>query len=158
MNVYQHCTPLKKGAARALIIIPSTKMVPLRWTKRPLELQIRNIFKQNLLLNHWSKFHIYFTWMFPMMPSFKTAQIVLLHQTGGLPELQIRNLLNDISRTTGPNSKWIHRIVPLDTLYQNCTNGSARLNKRACPELQKRNIFLLNHWSKFKKISQNCSS
>ena len=79
--------------------------------------------------------------------------MVLLHWTGRPLELQIRNLSKDISSwTTGPNSKWFHRIVPHNTLYQNCTNGSAPLNKRLC-ELQIRNIFnrhLLNHWSKSK--------
>ena len=49
--------------------------------------------------------------------------MVLLHQTGGLPKLQIRNLLNDISLTTDQNSKKNHRIVPHDALYQDFTNG-----------------------------------
>ena len=53
--------------------------------------------------------------------------MVLLHQTGGLPKLQIRNLLNDISWTTDPNSKKNHRIAPHDALYQNFTNGSTPL-------------------------------
>ena len=45
-------------------------------------------------------------------------------------------------------------------LYQNCTNVSSPLNKRAIRALDK-NIFqwhLLNHWSKIKIITQNCSS
>ena len=43
------------------LMMPSAKnarMVPLCWTKGLSELQIRNIIKQHLLLNHWSKFKI----------------------------------------------------------------------------------------------------
>ena len=106
------------------------------------------------------------------MPPLKVAQMVLLHGTGGVPELQIRNLfcqlsryewsLNEISSwTTGPNSKLFHRIVPLYTLHQNCKMVPLCWTK-GLPELQIRNIFkrhlLLSHWSKFKLISQNCYS
>ena len=45
----------------SFLLIPSTKiaqMVLLGITKGPPELQIRNVFKQYLLLNHWSKSHI----------------------------------------------------------------------------------------------------
>ena len=70
--------------------------------------------------------------MFPITPSFKIAQVVLLHGTGGLPELQIRNL----KMTFSPEplvqiQNNFTKLVSLDTLYQNCTNGSALLNKRA---------------------------
>ena len=194
-------------------MMSSTKvaqMVSFRWTKGPPELQIRNVFKRHLLLNHWSKFKI-ISKKALMMPSTKIAQMVPLHWKKGPPELQIWNIfkmylllnqwsnfkiisqncsswyplpkwhklfrppeqkvrqrcryeisLNDISSwTTGPNSKLFHRIVSLDTLFQNCTNGSVLLSKRAL-EFQLRNILkrhlLLNHWFEFKTISQNCSS
>ena len=51
-------------------------------------------------------------------------------------------------------------MFPMIPWYQNCTNGSALLNERAARALDK-SIFkwyILNHWSKFKIISKNCSS
>ena len=51
--------------------------------------------------------------------------------------------------------------VNIVEVYHNCTNGSAPLNKRAARALDKKYLkqnFLLNHWSKFKIITQNCSS
>ena len=40
--------------------------------------------------------------------------------------------------TTGLNSELFHRIVSLDALYQNCTNGSAQPNKGATRALDKK--------------------
>ena len=48
--------------------------------------------------------------------------------------------------------------VPCDTLFQNC---SAPLNRRVARAPDKKSFkrhLLLNHWSNFKIISQNCSS
>ena len=44
------------------------------------------------------------------------------------------DFLSDFYETTGPNSKYFHRIVLHDALYHNCTNGTTPLNKRP-PEL-----------------------
>ena len=82
-NCTNGSTPLNKGAARA----PDKKYL-LTTSPKPLVQTSYN-----------------YTWMFPITPSFKIAQMVSLHGTGGLPELQIRNILNDIfSWTTGANS------------------------------------------------------
>ena len=110
--------------------------------------------------------HIYyfsynFTWIFLMMPSFKIAQMVPLHLTGGLTELQKR-----FFKMISPeqlvqiydNSTELFLLIPYIKIAQmilpRWTKGPS--------ELQIRNIFirhlLLNHWSKFKIISQNCSS
>ena len=62
------------------LMIPSTKiaqMVLLPWTKEPLELQIRNIFKKTSPESHVQNQNI-FTEMFLLMPSTKTAQMVSL--------------------------------------------------------------------------------
>ena len=138
------------------------------------------------------------------MPSFKITQMVPLHRTGAARALDKKSfkchLLNQWSKIN---------IISQNCTFQNCTNGSAPLNKRAArapdkkylkktspfeplvqihnisselfliipstkiaqmvwlhwtkgpPELQIRNLFkphLLNHWSEFKIISQNCSS
>ena len=56
-----------------------------------------------------------FTELFFMMPSTKIAQMVPLRWTKELPELKKRNIF-----------KRHH-----DTLYQNCTNGSTLLSKKA---------------------------
>ena len=52
-----------------------------------------------------------------------------------------------------------YRIAPHISLYQNCTNGLALLNKIAT-RANHRTIFnhLLKHWPKFKIVSQKCSS
>ena len=106
-------------------------------------------FKRHLLLNHWSKFHITSHKYYSMMPFFKIAQMVPLHLLGGLPELQIRNLLNDISSsTTGQNQNnftELFLLIPSTKIAQMVllcwTKGPQKL--------QIRNIFkihlLLNH-------------
>ena len=76
--------------------------------------------------------------MFTIIPSSKIAQMVLLRQTWRLLELQIINILKNISRTMVQIKKKGHRNVPYDALYQNCTNGSALLNKRAARALDKK--------------------
>ena len=55
--------------------------------------------------------------MFSMTPSFKIAQMISLNPTEEPPEPQIMNLLNNISWTTGQNSKLFYRIVPHNTLH-----------------------------------------
>ena len=62
-----------------------------------------------------------------MMPSFKIAQIVPLNRTGGLPELQkeIPEPLVQIQ------NNFIELFLCMYTLYKNCTNCSASMNKRA---------------------------
>ena len=72
--------------------------------------------------------------MFPMMPSFKIALMVLLHRSGGPIELQIRNLKKK-KKTSAPE--------PLTQIQNNVTelfliipstkiaNGYTPLNKRA---------------------------
>ena len=49
--------------------------------------------------------------------------------------------------------------LPHDALFQNCINGSTPLNRRAATAPDKKSFkqHLLNHWPKFKIISQNCS-
>ena len=79
----------------------------------------------------------------------------------GPPALQIWSLLNDISwplLQIQNNFTELFLIIPSTKIAQ---MGSLRGTK-GLPELQIRNDFkwhfLLNHWSKFKMISQNCSS
>ena len=48
--------------------------------------------KSHLLLNHWSNFKNNFTELFLLVPSTIIAQMVPLHWTKGLPELQIRKI------------------------------------------------------------------
>ena len=58
------CEPLvqiQNNFTELFLIMPLTKiaqMVLLHWTKGLPELQITNIFKRHILLNHWSKFKI----------------------------------------------------------------------------------------------------
>ena len=94
-----------------------------------------------------------FTWMCPIMPSTKIAQMVPLHWTKWLSELKIDKSLNDISWNTSPNLKQFHIDVSPNALYQNCTNHSTLINKMAA---KAKNIFkwhlLLNHWSKHRNV------
>ena len=50
--------------------------------------------------------------------------------------------------------------VPHDDLFQNCINGSTPPNRRAtrAPDKKSFKRHLLNHWPKFKIISQKCTS
>ena len=96
-------------------------------------------------------------WMFPMMPPFKIAYIIPLHWTEGSPELQMRNLLKDISWTIDPNSKKSQNCsswYPLPKLHKWLRSAEQML-----PELQIRNTFkwnfLLNNWSKFEITTQD---
>ena len=68
---------------------------------------------------------------------------------------------NNISWSTGPNTKWFLRVVPHDAHYQKCTNGSALLMKGVTRDLDKNVIkqhFLLNHCSKFNIVLPKCSA
>ena len=49
--------------------------------------------------------------------------------------------------------------VPHNAFYQNCTNGSTPLNKRAARPIDITSFkhHFLNHWSKFKIISHKCA-
>ena len=98
-----------------------------------------------------------FTELFFIMPFIKIAQMVPLHWSKGLQELKIRNISNDISWTTGPNSKYFHRIVPHDAFYQNCTNGSALPlpNKRAAGALNKKCLLITSPPEPLVQIQNN---
>ena len=89
--------------------------------------------------------------------------MVPLHGTGGPPELQIRNLLNDISRQPltqiQNNFTELFLWIPSTKIAQ--MHGYALLNKRAARDPDKKFLLVaiyLNHWSKFKIISQDRSS
>ena len=131
------------------------QMVSVHWIKGLPELQIRNVFKR-YLLNHWSKFHM----NVPHNALFHNCINGSAPPNKRPPELQIKNLLNDIW-TTDPNANnftelflWIPSTKIAQMVMLCWTKG--------LPELQIRNTFkhyfLLKHWSKFKIISQDCSS
>ena len=84
--------------------------------------------------------------------------MVPLHWAGGSPGLQ--RIFFKKTSPPEPLTQIQNNYTKL-FLYQNCTNGYAPLTK-GLPELQIRNtfkrLFLLIHWSKFKIISQGCSS
>ena len=73
-----------------------------------------------------------YTWRFLGWPSNKIAQTVPLHWTRWLPEPKLEKPLNDFFFWT---RRWIlklwYRNVSWVTLYQNCSNDSATLNKMA---------------------------
>ena len=95
----QHCSwttdPNLKKITELFLKIPSNKivqMVTLYWTKGLPDIQIRNTFERQFLLNHRSKFKIILqncsSWY--LLPK--------LHKcwTKGLPELQIRNIFKQL--------------------------------------------------------------
>ena len=139
--LFQNCvngsSPLKLRAARA----PDMKS-----------------FKRHLL-NHWSKFQITSHECFPWYPLLKLHKKFRYAEQKG--PYSSRTSLNDISSwTTSPNSKIFHRIAPHDASTKIVQMVLIRWTKRL-PELQIRNVFqrqILNQWSKFKIISQNCFS
>ena len=81
------------------------------------------------------------TGMFLRWLSTKIAQIVPLHWTRWPPELKIEKPLNDFFSWT---RKWIlkelYRIVSWVTLYQNCSNDSAMLNKMAARAINRNKL------------------
>ena len=75
------------------------------------------------------------------MHSSKISQMVSLRQLGGPPEVQIRNLLNDIS--SPPESLLqiqnnFTKMFLMMTSTQNCTIGFAPLNKGVTRALDKK--------------------
>ena len=107
---------IQNNFKEVLLLMPSSKitqLIPLRRSKGPPELYIRNTFKTTFSPEPLVLIQNKFTEMCLMMPSTKIAQLILLSLTKGPPELPIRIIL-----------------------------------KQQRP---------LNHWSKLKKISQNCS-
>ena len=137
------------------------QIVPLWWTKGPPELQIRNVFKGHLLLNHWSKFKIISQNCFSWFPLSK------LHKWFCSAEQKGARV---------PDKKYLKKASPPESLVRIQNNFTevllivpstkiAQINQirltKVQPELQIRNIFkrhFQNHWSKLKIISQNCSS
>lgn len=69
---------------------------------------------------------IYFTEMFLIWPSTKSAQTVLFSGTIWLPKLKIAKPLNEFSLITA--QILFHRNVSYVNLYQNCSNDSAPLH------------------------------
>ena len=68
---------------------------------------------------------------------------------------------NDISSViTGQISTKVDKIVPLEVLYQNCSNRSAPLQKMAARDKNRKSFkrdLLQGQWPDFKIISQKCS-
>ena len=90
----------------------------------------------------------------------KVAQTVQLGWTRWQPELKIEIPSNDFSSlTSGWSLKLFHRNVPWITLWQNCSNCSARMKKIAARgKIRKTFNWLLhlNQWMDFEIISQEC--
>ena len=116
-------------------------------------------FKQHLLLNHWSEFHIALH-VFPMMLFQNCINGSAPPNRRAARATDKKSFKRHLLLNHWPKFK-MHRIVLHNILYQNCTNGNTLLNKRAARAPDKKYLkrhFLLNNWSKFKIISQNCSS
>ena len=134
-------------------------MVPFYWTKGLSELQMINNFKRHLL-NHWSKFKIISQNCSSWWKLHKIAQIICSTKQRGCQSSRSEMSFNDIFSWTmvqiQNNFTELFLIIPFTKIAQmvllHWTKGPQ--------ELQIRNIFkhLLNHWSKFEIISQNCSS
>ena len=81
------------------------------------------------------------TWRFLGWPSTETAQTVPLCWTRWPPELKIEKALNDFFSWT---RRWIvkllYRNVSWVTLYQNCSNDSATLNKMAARAINRNKL------------------
>ena len=58
--------------------------------------------------------------------------------------------------TTGPNSKWFHRIVPHDTLYQNMHKW-IHWNKRAARAVDKKYLKTTSPPKPLVQIQNNCT-
>ena len=101
-----------------------------------------------------------FTGMFLRWLSTKIAQTVPLHWTRWPPELKIEKPLNDFfSLTSASILKKIYRKVPWVTLYQNCSNRSAPLNKMAARAKNRKTykrFLLLNQKMDFEIIILEC--
>ena len=99
-----------------------------------------------------------FTWMFLRWLSTKIAQTVLLRWIRWPPELKIEKSLNDFSSLTSASIlKWVYRMVSWVTLYQNCWNHSALLNKMAARVKNRKTfkqLLLLNQMMDFEIIIQ----
>ena len=70
-----------------------------------------------------------------------------------------KTTLNISSLASGLISKWFHRNVPLISLYQNCQNGFALLNKMVTRAKNRKTFkrHLRGQWQDFKIISHQCS-
>ena len=117
-------------------------------------------FKQHFLLNHWSNSNIFRRFV-PHNTLYQNCTMVTLCSTKAQPELQIRNIFEQHFLLNHWSKFKTISIVPLDTFYQNCTNGSAPLNIRAARAPGKKYLekaFPLKPLVKIQIISQKCSS
>ena len=113
-------------------------MVPLHQT-RAARAPDKKSFTWHLFLNHLSKFKIISQNCSSWYPLPKLHKRFCSSEQKGHQSSRYEISLKDISSwTTGPNSKWFHRIVPHNALYQNYTNGSAPLNKGTARALDKK--------------------
>ena len=90
--------------------------------------------------------------MFLRWPYTKIAQTVQLGWTRWQPKLKIEIPSNDFSSfTSGWILKLFHRNVPWITLYQSCSNCSARMNKMAARAKSRKtfNWLLDGFWNNF---------
>ena len=101
-----------------------------------------------------------FTGMFLRWLPTKIAQTVPLHWTRWPQELKIEKPLNDFpSLTSASILKLLYRNVPKVTVYQNCSNRSAPLNKMAARSKNRKTfkrLLLLNQKMDFEIIIQEC--
>ena len=123
----------------------STKIaqtVPLHWTRWPPELKIEKPLNEFSSLTSASILKN-FTGRFLGWPSTKIAQTVPLCWTRWPPELKIEKPLNDFfSWTRGWILKSLYRNVSWVTLYQNCSNDSATLNKMAARAINRNKLLM----------------
>ena len=96
--------------------------------------------------------------LYGVMPSTKFSWTIFLNWTKWQPELNGEILkfryICKWSLTTDPDSIYFHRNVPHNTLFQNCTNHSALLNKMAA-RAKNRNILKYPpklYWPKWARV------
>ena len=131
-----------------------TQTVPLRWTIWPPELKIEKHLNRLLLQNCWVDFAIITQKCSLGGPFTKIAQTVPLLWTIWPPELKIEKPLDDFSsKTAGQILQCIStEMFSWGTIYQNCSKGSAPLNKMAARAKNRKTfkrLRLPNCWAEF---------
>ena len=119
-----------------------TKMAQLGWTKWRPELKIEKTFKRHLRSSQCPDFKVISQKCSSYGPLPKLLKKVLLGWTKWLLEQKIekKKPFNISSLASGLISKWFHRNDPLISLYQNCQNGSALLNKMVTRSKNRKNL------------------
>ena len=95
-----------------------------------------------MLLNHWSKFHITSYECSPWCPLSKLHKWFRSNEQGATRAPEKKSFKRHLLLNHWPKFKWFHRIVPLDTLYRNCTSGYTPLNKRVARAPDKKYLLM----------------